>query len=149
MTKFNRSPTTNPYAIITPDTPLAELESFLRNHIFALSTYFFSRLQTVVHIVLPLVTDYERKFVLGVATSQDLEVNHPSTYSGDSFGSDPSSHHTRHSFRGVASDLIAWDLSWSCSLSTGICKLSPCFAGDRRLKDADDAEACVIWLVLQ
>lgn len=55
MTKFNRSPTTNPYTIITPDTPLAELESFLRNHIFA------------------LITDYERKFVLGVATSQDLE----------------------------------------------------------------------------
>ncbi|KAH8997978.1 hypothetical protein EDB92DRAFT_1933119 [Lactarius akahatsu] len=56
MTKFNRSPTTNPYTIITPDTPLAELESFLRNHIFA------------------LITDYERKFVLGVATSQDLEA---------------------------------------------------------------------------
>ncbi|KAI9428455.1 hypothetical protein H4582DRAFT_1772960, partial [Lactarius indigo] len=62
MTKFNRSPTTNPYTVITPDTPLAELESFLRNHIFALSTYFFS------------LTDYERKFVLGVATSQDLEA---------------------------------------------------------------------------
>ncbi|KAF8273691.1 hypothetical protein EI94DRAFT_1769169 [Lactarius quietus] len=45
-----------PYTIITPDTPLAELEGFLRNHIFA------------------LITDYERKFVLGVATSQDLEA---------------------------------------------------------------------------
>lgn len=56
MTKFNRSPTTNPYTVITPNTPLAELESFLRNHIFA------------------LITDYERKFVLGVATSQDLEA---------------------------------------------------------------------------
>lgn len=39
MTKFNRSPTTNPYTVITPDTPLAELESFLRNHIFALSPH--------------------------------------------------------------------------------------------------------------
>jgi len=56
MTKFNRSPRTNPYTVITSDTPLAELESFLRNHIFA------------------LITDYERKFVLGVATSQDLEA---------------------------------------------------------------------------
>ncbi|KAN0136904.1 hypothetical protein V8E53_005345 [Lactarius tabidus] len=55
MTKFNRSPTTNPYTIITPDTPLAELEGFLRDHIFV------------------LITDYGRKFVLGVATSQDLE----------------------------------------------------------------------------
>ena len=41
MTKFNRSPTTNPYTVITPDTPLAELESFLGNHIFALSTHSF------------------------------------------------------------------------------------------------------------
>ncbi|KAI0293995.1 hypothetical protein BC826DRAFT_1013690 [Russula brevipes] len=56
MTKFNRSPRTNPYTTITPDTPLPELESFLKDHIFA------------------LVTDYERKFVLGVATSQDLEA---------------------------------------------------------------------------
>ncbi|KAI0305307.1 hypothetical protein B0F90DRAFT_1625266 [Multifurca ochricompacta] len=55
MTKFNRSPRTNPYTIITPDTPLADLESFLKDHIFA------------------LITDYQRKFVLGVATSQDLE----------------------------------------------------------------------------
>jgi hypothetical protein len=80
MTKFNRSPRTNPYTIITPDTPLAELESFLRNHIFALSTY-FSPLQSVDSPYF-LVTDYERKFVLGVATSQDLEVSHPSTHSG-------------------------------------------------------------------
>ncbi|KAF8480265.1 hypothetical protein DFH94DRAFT_741600 [Russula ochroleuca] len=55
MTRFIRSPRTNPYTIITPDTALTDLESFLKDHIFA------------------LVTDYERKFVLGVATSQDLE----------------------------------------------------------------------------
>jgi hypothetical protein len=38
MTKFNRSPRTNPYTTITPDTPLAELESFLKDNVFALST---------------------------------------------------------------------------------------------------------------
>ena len=85
MTKFNRSPTTNPYTIITPDTPLAELEGFLRNHIFALGPYFFSRLQIVLSWYSSLVTDYERKFVLGVATSQDLEVSHPSMHSGDRY----------------------------------------------------------------
>ncbi|KAI0264749.1 hypothetical protein BC834DRAFT_924578 [Gloeopeniophorella convolvens] len=56
MSRFNRSPRTNPYTLITPLTPLAELERFLQDHIFA------------------LVTDYERKFVLGVATPQDLEA---------------------------------------------------------------------------
>jgi len=56
MTKFKRSPRTNPYTIISPDTTLADLESFLKDHIFA------------------LITDNERKFVLGVATSQDLET---------------------------------------------------------------------------
>ena len=76
MTKFNRSPTTNPYTIITPDTPLAELESFLRGHIFALSMYTLFLFEKGGRItVLVLVTDYERKFVLGVATSQDLEVD--------------------------------------------------------------------------
>jgi hypothetical protein len=81
MTKFNRSPETNPYTIITPDTPLTELESFLMNHIFALSTYlllfcvscFFCFV--LGRMTEYLVTDYERKFVLGVATSQDLEVD--------------------------------------------------------------------------
>ncbi|ETW75914.1 hypothetical protein HETIRDRAFT_330206 [Heterobasidion irregulare TC 32-1] len=56
MTKFNRSPSTNPYTVITPDTPLADVERFLARNIFA------------------LVTDYDRKFVLAVATSQDLET---------------------------------------------------------------------------
>jgi len=56
LTKFNRSVTTHPYTVITPDTPLADLEGFLKSNIFA------------------LVTDYDRKFVLAVATSQDLET---------------------------------------------------------------------------
>ncbi|KAI0827038.1 hypothetical protein BC628DRAFT_1370500 [Trametes gibbosa] len=54
MTKFKRTAAT-PYTIITPSTPLAELEDFLKRNIFA------------------IVTDWDRKFVLGVATSQDLE----------------------------------------------------------------------------
>ncbi|KIY48430.1 hypothetical protein FISHEDRAFT_43315 [Fistulina hepatica ATCC 64428] len=53
MTKFKRSGA--PYTVITPMTPLAELEEFLEHNIFA------------------LITDNERKFVLGVATPQDLE----------------------------------------------------------------------------
>ncbi|TFK67601.1 hypothetical protein BDN72DRAFT_798863 [Pluteus cervinus] len=54
MTKFKRSASV-PYTLITPLSPLADLEEFLRSNIFA------------------LVTDTSRKFVLGVATSQDLE----------------------------------------------------------------------------
>ncbi|KAI0053190.1 hypothetical protein FA95DRAFT_1586228 [Auriscalpium vulgare] len=56
MVKFNRSVSTHPYTVITPDTPLSDLEEFLKDKIFA------------------LVTDYGRKFVLGVATAQDLET---------------------------------------------------------------------------
>jgi len=82
MTKFNRSPRTNPYTIITPDTPLADLESFLKDNVFALSTSVFGSfslpdrelLMSPIQSPFPSVTDYERKFVLGVATSQDLEV---------------------------------------------------------------------------
>ncbi|KAJ3574328.1 hypothetical protein NP233_g1847 [Leucocoprinus birnbaumii] len=54
MNKFVRH-STQPYTLITPWSPLADLEEFLKSNIFA------------------LVTDSERKFVLGVATSQDLE----------------------------------------------------------------------------
>ncbi|EMD31884.1 hypothetical protein CERSUDRAFT_99872 [Gelatoporia subvermispora B] len=54
LTKFNRS-SNQRYTLITPSTPLAELEEFLGHNIFA------------------LVSDWDRKFVLGVATSQDLE----------------------------------------------------------------------------
>ena len=55
MTKFKRTAGT-PYTIITPSTPLAELKQFLDRNIFA------------------IVTDWDRKFVLGVVTSQDFEV---------------------------------------------------------------------------
>ncbi|KIM42267.1 hypothetical protein M413DRAFT_444702 [Hebeloma cylindrosporum] len=54
MTKFKRT-STEPYITITPLSPLSELEEFLKTNIFA------------------LVTDQNRKFVLAVATSQDLE----------------------------------------------------------------------------
>ncbi|PPQ73439.1 hypothetical protein CVT26_015826 [Gymnopilus dilepis] len=54
MTKFQRR-TSEPYTIITPLTPLSELEGFLKKNIFA------------------LVTDQNRKFVLAVATPHDLE----------------------------------------------------------------------------
>jgi len=56
MIRFDRSASADPYTVITPVTPLAELEGFLSNNIFA------------------LVTDVSRKFVLAVATSQDLET---------------------------------------------------------------------------
>jgi len=54
MTKFKRSPST-PYTLITPSTPLEDLEEFLNHNIFA------------------IVTDFDRKFLLAVATLQDLE----------------------------------------------------------------------------
>ncbi|KAF9480924.1 hypothetical protein BDN70DRAFT_855956 [Pholiota conissans] len=54
MTKFKRS-STEPYTTITPLSPLSDLEEFLKTNIFA------------------LVTDQDRKFVLAVATSQDLD----------------------------------------------------------------------------
>ncbi|KAJ3558888.1 hypothetical protein NM688_g662 [Phlebia brevispora] len=54
MNKFQRS-RSHPYTLITPSTPLAELEEFLQDNLFA------------------IVTDWGRKFVLAVATQQDLE----------------------------------------------------------------------------
>ncbi|KAF7797040.1 hypothetical protein EIP86_008232 [Pleurotus ostreatoroseus] len=54
MTKFRRS-RSQPYTVITPSTPLAELEQFLHANLFA------------------IVTDWGRKFVLAVATQQDLD----------------------------------------------------------------------------
>ncbi|GJE86657.1 cystathionine beta-synthase [Phanerochaete sordida] len=54
MTKFIRS-SSQPYTVITPSTPLDELEQFLQDKIFA------------------LVTDTSRKFVLAVVTRQDLD----------------------------------------------------------------------------
>jgi len=41
MTRFNRAVNTNPYVTITPDTPLADLERFLRDNIFALGASLF------------------------------------------------------------------------------------------------------------
>ncbi|EIW77209.1 hypothetical protein CONPUDRAFT_139210 [Coniophora puteana RWD-64-598 SS2] len=55
MTKFRRR-ASQPYSLITPATPLAELEEFLKDNIFA------------------LVTDNDRKFVLAVATPSDLQT---------------------------------------------------------------------------
>jgi hypothetical protein len=37
MTKFNRS-ASHPYALITPTSPLADLEDFLKTNIFALGS---------------------------------------------------------------------------------------------------------------
>jgi len=54
MIKFVRK-SSEPYTLVTPGSPLSELEDFLKTNVFG------------------LVTDNERKFVLGVATSQDLE----------------------------------------------------------------------------
>ncbi|KAJ1306487.1 hypothetical protein OPQ81_007490 [Rhizoctonia solani] len=53
MMKFARG-TDVPYTVITPETPLEELETFLETTPFA------------------IVTDWNRKFVLGVATKDDL-----------------------------------------------------------------------------
>ncbi|KAM6492449.1 hypothetical protein JOM56_012173 [Amanita muscaria] len=54
MTRFKRT-SSEPYTLITPVSPLADLEQFLKDNLFA------------------LVTDNERRFVLAVATTQDLE----------------------------------------------------------------------------
>ncbi|EPS97458.1 hypothetical protein FOMPIDRAFT_1025059 [Fomitopsis schrenkii] len=54
ISKFNRT-SSHPYTIITPSTSLPELEEFLGHNVFA------------------IVTDHSRKFVLGVATQQDLD----------------------------------------------------------------------------
>ncbi|EJD54783.1 hypothetical protein AURDEDRAFT_110270 [Auricularia subglabra TFB-10046 SS5] len=55
MTRFDLKKKRKEYTVITPGTPLADLELFLKNNLFA------------------LVTDEDRKFVLAVATSQDLQ----------------------------------------------------------------------------
>ncbi|THH08172.1 hypothetical protein EW145_g2883 [Phellinidium pouzarii] len=60
MMKFKRGPSQT-YTLITPDTPLNELEDFLKNNLFALASQFE-------------VTDYDRKFVLAVATQGDLDT---------------------------------------------------------------------------
>ncbi|KAJ7484727.1 hypothetical protein FB451DRAFT_1028830 [Mycena latifolia] len=55
MIKFKRT-ASQPYTVITPATPLSELEDFLKHNIFA------------------IVTDPGRKFVIALATPQDLEA---------------------------------------------------------------------------
>ena len=77
MSRFIRNES-HPYSIITPDTPLAELAEFLHNNIFALGVPFLIFL-TARSTYGNLVTDSNRKFVLAVATSQDLEVGLDST----------------------------------------------------------------------
>jgi hypothetical protein len=72
MTKFKRT-SSHPYSLITVSTPLAELEEFLKTNIFALGVLHDDH---SIKSVIPdpiIVTDSERKFVLAVATSQDLE----------------------------------------------------------------------------
>ncbi|KAF7300638.1 CBS domain-containing protein [Mycena chlorophos] len=54
MTRFRRT-SDAPYTLITPLTPLVELEAFLKDNIFA------------------IVTDPGRKFVVALSTPQDLE----------------------------------------------------------------------------
>ncbi|OLY83105.1 Cystathionine beta-synthase [Smittium mucronatum] len=58
MNSFSQSPicpgNSNPYQIITPDTPLTDLATFFESFSVA------------------FITDYNRKFCLGVATKQDL-----------------------------------------------------------------------------
>lgn len=72
MSKFIRNES-HPYTVITPDTSLADLAEFLSNNIFALGgpSPILSAASSTDD---SLVTDSSRKFVLAVATSQDLEV---------------------------------------------------------------------------
>jgi hypothetical protein len=70
---FKRS-SDHPYTTITPLTPLSELEEFLETNIFALGTFLSCPLLVpeLAHRC-TIVTDHNRKFVLAVATAQDLE----------------------------------------------------------------------------
>ncbi len=77
MNKFNRS-AKREYTVITPLSPLEDLEAFLEDNLFALgaSVIFVSHLIWTIDVLVPVgtVTDSERKFVLAVATQQDLDV---------------------------------------------------------------------------
>jgi hypothetical protein len=77
MIKFQRS-TSITYTVITPLTPLGDLEAFLAHNIFAIGASLcpsVAELSRLSPFATP-VTDSERKFLLGVATSQDLEVGY-------------------------------------------------------------------------
>ncbi len=77
MNKFDRS-AKREYTVITPLSPLEDLEVFLDNNLFALGAplHRVSYPLWTIDISVPVgtVTDAERKFVLAVATPQDLEV---------------------------------------------------------------------------
>jgi len=81
MSRFKRNEA-HPYTVITPDTPLAELAEFLRDNIFALGEP-YTIFSTVWSTDDNPVTDSNRKFVLAVATSQDLEVSVLRSLRGD------------------------------------------------------------------
>jgi hypothetical protein len=71
MVKFVRN-SQEPYTLITPYSSLSDLENFLKSNIFALSAS-SDRSIPVSETDAVQVTDSERKFVLGLATLQDLE----------------------------------------------------------------------------
>lgn len=73
MIKFQRN-AQNPYIIITPLSPLSDLETFLKSHIFALGKLsIFCLAKQIYSYPADVVTDSSRKFVLAVATKQDLD----------------------------------------------------------------------------
>lgn len=77
MNKFDRS-AKREYTVITPFSPLEDLEVFLENNLFALGESLHCILYPLwtIDVSVPdnTVTDSERKFVLAVATQQDLNV---------------------------------------------------------------------------
>ena len=77
MNKFDRS-AKREYTVITPFSPLEDLEAFLENNLFALGESLHCILYPLwtVDVSVPddTVTDSEKKFVLAVATQQDLNV---------------------------------------------------------------------------
>lgn len=78
ISKFNRT-SSHPYTIITPSTSLPELEEFLGHNVFAIGTPSFQPCGgcrvSQGSSFRSSVTDHSRKFVLGVATQQDLDVS--------------------------------------------------------------------------
>ncbi|KAJ8701379.1 hypothetical protein PTI98_000173 [Pleurotus ostreatus] len=77
MTKFKRTPA-EPYTLVTPLSPLEDLEAFLRDNIFALEYHTHHHQPQLTNenteYFCAVVTDNDRKFVLAVATAADLET---------------------------------------------------------------------------
>lgn len=71
MTHFPVSSKSHPYTVITPDTPLENLEDFFNQK----GTEFALGEQPDAFHVDTAVTDAERRWVLAVATRADLEVS--------------------------------------------------------------------------